>query len=362
MATGLQEYVDRGLITQKQNALAAKAQAAKQKYTGAASPVNNTAMIARDQAVQRGTAGGQASQLMTTQVQPQGRLIGAGANGAITPTGARPLTGWDALVQRLNNTGTAAPTTPGYDIGAGYKSALDARIAAINAGRDAEIAAQNKLISELPGQYDPMRNEAYTNDQVAQRQLRERMANLGAGAGGGTSLTFDTRRQMALQGQLGDINRQQAKAKTDAEFNIGQIGSKANAEINSATAEIEQQKQQALRDEAWKGKDYDLQKKASDLSQKQFDQAVKDGKFDQAYQLWQSKSISAAQFKKMTGIDVKRYQSSRGSKKSKSGKTGDDYANPTNNQNPKTLNAYNQAHAGYVSGQGYWNENGPWSP
>jgi hypothetical protein len=174
-----------------------------------------------------------------------------------------------------------------------YNNTLAGKLAAIQGQVQSGTAEYQRQISQAPSTYQPMRNETYTNDQLAQRALRERLANMGLGASGGKSLTLENQREMSLQNKLGDINRQQQKFIDDANFQIAQLQNQGRYQEAQAVAEVAAQMNQALQEDYWQR------------------QEQKEAQTDRYYQMFLNKNITAAQFKKLTGISVQRARSGR---------------------------------------------------
>jgi hypothetical protein len=210
------------------------------------------------------------------------------------------------------------PTSKYYNqtITDAYNSALKARLEAIAGQVAAGTAGYQKQLAEAGQKFDPLRNEAYTQDQLAQRALRERMANMGLSATGGKSMTLESQREMSLQNRLGEINRQQKQLETDAQFEINRLIAQGEYEKAQAVAEEAARMNEALMNEYWRQQEYGLSERGTKLQEEQFAQQKKDAEIDRYYQMFVNGHITAAQFKKKTGITVQQARS-RGSSKGK---------------------------------------------
>lgn len=346
---------------------------------------------------------------------------------------------------------TAATATPNFQ--GMYDTSLANQKAAIQAGVDAGKLDLQNTISNAGKEYDPLRNEAYVNDQAAQRQLQERMANMGMSATGGKSMTLDSQRNMSLQNRLGDISRQQQQVVDDANLQINKLVAEGRVQEAQAVADEANKLNDRLTEDYYKTKEYNMQQSQIDYGKqrdaigdtryadetaygrqrdtmadktqqeqfayqkerdtaedtwqreqfnyqkgrdttedewrqaqadyqksrdtigdaqweknfgmqegqfeyqklrdavtdeqwkKNFSSQEKSEAFNKAWTMYSSGRLTAAQFKKMTGIEPKKVSSSRKSKKKSSGKTGDDYAGA----NPYTQNESNQEKAALVT-------------
>lgn len=209
------------------------------------------------------------------------------------------ITSYADWIKGIKDTKTAA-----YAAAQPYESALQARLAQLKANRDIGINEQQALIDTSGQSYNPLRNEAFTQDQIAQKNLRERLANMGMGATGGTSQTLDLQRSMGLRGQLGQIGLQQQNYIDTARRKMAELGIQYGADETSAIKEIEAQKAQALQEQYWK--------------QVALEQQQEEARFSRAWALYQKKKITAKQFATMTGISVKAYAVKKKSKQPKS--------------------------------------------
>jgi hypothetical protein len=182
-------------------------------------------------------------------------------------------------------------STNNLDINKMYDDALKARNDAIEKSTQASQTGYKSQIDNAKNTYNPMRNEAYTQDQTAQRTLRERMANLGLGAGGGKSMTLDNQRQSALLNRMGDISRQQRQYEDNLKTEMSKLTAQGSADKAAAAAENYTQRNQALIGQDQWQKTYEMQQQAQ--------------KYTQAWELFKKKKISKSDFYNMTGIRLK---------------------------------------------------------
>lgn len=156
----------------------------------------------------------------------------------------------------------------------------------------------NTQKSKAPDIYNPLRDEAYTSTEAAERSRREAMANMGFSGAGGTSQTLQQRNSNALLNALGDISRQQQDYTNNVQLALDKLGIQKTAELNSLGSQIESQRNQAYLDQGNWEKNYSLQ-------QNQLDLTKSDSAFNKAYDLYIKKLITKKQFESMTGIDIR---------------------------------------------------------
>lgn len=150
---------------------------------------------------------------------------------------------------------------------------------------------QNQL-KHAPAQYQQLKNEAYVNNALAERARRESMANMGLSGLGGTSQTLEQRNTSRLLGTLGDASRQQQDYTDQVNLALANLGIKHNADLQSLAAGNAAQRSAALMEQA--------------RFEAQYDQTQQKNVFEQAYNLYKKKLITAAQFTAMTGIPLKK--------------------------------------------------------
>lgn len=179
-----------------------------------------------------------------------------------------------------------------------YDNLKSSQQQAIKGRYDAQRLELNAQKEKAPDIYNPLRNEAYANSEMAERSRREAMANMGLSAAGGTSQTLRQRNTNALLNTLGDISRQQQDYTNNIELALGKLGIQEGAEINSSDLQIDAQREQAMLDQGNWEKNYGLQ-------QSQYDLARSDSTFNKAFDLYSKKLITKKQFESMTGLDIR---------------------------------------------------------
>jgi hypothetical protein len=199
-----------------------------------------------------------------------------------------------------------------------YDSALGMRKDAINAGVEAGRLGYQRQIEQAPTTYQPLRNEAYTNDQMAQRTLRERLANMGMNATGGKSLTLENQRAMGLQNRLGDINRQQQKFIDDANFAIKELEAQGRYQEAQAVADSANSQIGTMIEDRWRNTENDWRKTEYEEDQRRYEQDRKDADTDRYYTMFLNGNLTAKQFKAKTGMTIQQAKA-RGGGKKKSG-------------------------------------------
>lgn len=138
----------------------------------------------------------------------------------------------------------------GQSIKKSAAKALKQRIAAINAAAEGKKAQYNYNLSQAGQTYQPQRNAAYTDFMGAQRTLRERMANLGLGAGGGTSLTANAQNSAILQNNLTAANLAQQNYINEQNQALQGINTDTQSQIAQAKADNAAALRQTLMNQA----------------------------------------------------------------------------------------------------------------
>jgi hypothetical protein len=215
-------------------------------------------------------------------------------------------------IQNLRKNITDTTQRPSYTVGATanaesirnqYQNSLQAELAKRQAEYNNALAGYQKQVADAPQAYQGLRNDAYTQNAIQQRQLRERMANLGLSGAGGQSLTLENNQRANLLNTVGEANRQQQAFIDNANLQMGNLQNTYNADIAALRAQYEAQQAQALQN------DYYNQLNA-DLQTAQAAQSMAQGQFEQAYNLYLRGAITPAQFEAMTGIKVQKLKSS----------------------------------------------------
>ncbi len=180
-----------------------------------------------------------------------------------------------------------------------YAKDLAAQKAQLKAGYDQNSAAYEKQMTEAAAQYQQLKNEAYVNNALAERTRRENVANMGLSGEGGASQTLQQRNEAALLETLGDASRQQQDYTDHVNLALANLATKYDADMAGVEAKNAASLSDALiRQNQWQA-DYDLQ------AQKMHEDEQQDI-FKQAYNLYLKRLITAAQFKAMTGVSLKR--------------------------------------------------------
>lgn len=225
------------------------------------------------------------------------RLIRAGATLKLpyAAKAAEPGSGGSA-----SSGGTVSETPPQWkttvdDI---YENSRTSQMAALQGQYDNQKLDYESQKSKAPEKFNPLRNEAYVNTEMAERSRKESMANMGLSGAGGTSQTHQQRNINTLLSTLGGISRQQQDFTDNVNFALGQLGTQFDANKRSINAQIDSEKSRAYLDQGNWEKNYGLQKGQLDLS-------ISDSTFNKAFELLKSSRITKKEFENMTGIDIR---------------------------------------------------------
>ncbi|MGI5850415.1 MAG: hypothetical protein ACOX8Q_10210 [Christensenellales bacterium] len=179
-----------------------------------------------------------------------------------------------------------------------YDQSLNAQKAKLKGRYDKGVAAYQKQLDDAPEQYQKLKNHAYVSHAQTERSRQEALANMGLSAAGGTSQTLQQRNTNTLLNTLGDVSRQQQDFTDNVNLALANLSTDYETDLSSLTAQMESDKNVAkLAQDQWQ-EGYELQ-------QKQFEQSQQDSIFSQAFSLYNKRLITKAQFKAMTGIDVR---------------------------------------------------------
>jgi len=118
-----------------------------------------------------------------------------------------------------------------------YDEQLKNSLDAAQKSYEASKIPYNYNISQAPATYQPQRNDAYTQNMSDQRTLRERMANYGLGASGGTSSKLENRLANSLQSNLNSINLNQQNYIDQQNNELAQLAAKNQANAADITAQ-----------------------------------------------------------------------------------------------------------------------------
>ena len=179
-----------------------------------------------------------------------------------------------------------------------YKNMLEAQKTKLDAAYQQNKTAYNKQLSDAPEQYQGIKNEAYTNNALAEQTRKENMANMGLSGAGGTSQTLQQRNQTSLLNTLGDASRQEQDYTDNINLALGGLTTQYNADTLSAEQQNAAELSGAIVSQGqWQS--------GHDLSQQQYEQSQKDSVFNQAWSLYQKRLITKKQFEQLTGYKLK---------------------------------------------------------
>lgn len=199
----------------------------------------------------------------------------------------------------MADTTTTTPTKTSQEmIDEQYASALKAQQESLKKDYDTSRMDYEAKLGQSDETYQPLRNEAYVNNALAEKTRRENMANMGLSGGGGTSLSLQQRNTGNLLSTLGDVSRAQQGYEDEIGLTLAKLDTTYAGSESSAAAENESQRL------------------AAQLAQGQFDQnyalseatlaeTKRSNTFDQYYQLYKTGRITKGEFELATGIDLK---------------------------------------------------------
>jgi hypothetical protein len=179
-----------------------------------------------------------------------------------------------------------------------YENLKKAQKANLDAGYAVSKNEYESQLEKSDETYQPLRNEAYVNNALAERARRENMANMGLSGEGGTSLSLQQRHTGNMLSTLGDISRQQQGYKDEIDLALANLDTTYQAGVNSMDADTEAQRIAAQLAQGQFDANYGL-------SADQLALQEKDSTFSTYYQLYKSKLITKKQFEQQTGIDLK---------------------------------------------------------
>jgi len=132
------------------------------------------------------------------------------------------------------------------DLKKNYGEQLTNKTAAQNQNYNAGIMPYNTAIQGADKAYQPKMNDVYSQTALSRRALAERMANMGMGAGGGTSQRATTDLSNAFLGGIKGVGLEK-QGFIDTQNNaISQAAAQNQAGIANLTAENTAGYQQAL--------------------------------------------------------------------------------------------------------------------
>jgi hypothetical protein len=185
-----------------------------------------------------------------------------------------------------------------------YDQSLEAQKQQLQAAYEKGKRDYETQLAQTGQKYQGMRNEAYVNQALAERVRRENMANMGLSGLGGTSQSWQQRNQTGLLNNLGSISRQQQDYTDQVNNAILGLGAQYNADLTSATADINAQRSAALVNQSNVDRQFGLSADQLQLQREAAQRQQTDASFSRAYNLYTNRLITAAQFEQMTGIPV----------------------------------------------------------
>lgn len=187
-----------------------------------------------------------------------------------------------------------------------YDKTLTAKRAQLQAQYQQNAAAYQKELKDAAAQYQTLKNDAYVDNALAEKSRKEAVANMGLSGEGGTALTWRQRNMTQLLTALGDASRQQQDHTDNVNLALANLGTQYSADVTDAQSDNAAQRSKALIEQGrWQaGHDMDLEKMARD--REKMVRETEKSLFEQAYKLYLKRLITAAQFKAMTGISLRR--------------------------------------------------------
>lgn len=137
-----------------------------------------------------------------------------------------------------------------------YAQQLKDKIAAQNASNSANKLKFTQNIGKADTLYGGLKGDAYTQNAVDKRNLAENMANMGMGAGGGTSLTASHNLKNNLLGNLASADLKKQGYIDEQNAGIAQADINNQAAIANITAENKMNLNTALLDQIKYMQDY----------------------------------------------------------------------------------------------------------
>ena len=204
-----------------------------------------------------------------------------------------------------------------------YDTLLSGQTAAQGKRYEAAQEPYKYNMSQADTMYQPVRNELYTQNSVAERALRERLANIGASGSGGLSQRKQQDLGLALQKGLTSADLEQQGYIDEQERGLTQLGYENEAQLLDITSQNEYSKSQALADLEAKllqsgiDMDSDLGKQIIDLTMGessalsqnelakiQAEQSQKNTDLNMYLNMYLNGRISKQQFRDMTGMEI----------------------------------------------------------
>jgi hypothetical protein len=193
---------------------------------------------------------------------------------------------------------TTTPPDQTGNIKQTYKDQLAAQQTKTNAAYDQNVAGYNKQLADAPEQYQSMRNQAYTENAMAEQSRKENMANMGLSGAGGTSQTLQQRNQPSLLSAVGDANRQQQDFTDNINLALGNLGTQHKAENLALVQQNQADLNAALTA-------YDQWKNGYQLDVEKFETEKKNSEFDRLWTLYKNKNIGIGQLEDLLDMKLK---------------------------------------------------------
>jgi len=169
---------------------------------------------------------------------------------------------------------TPAPTTSTSDmINQQSQAALAAKAAALAKARDTAVNGYNQQVDALPGQYQPLRNQASLQGEQNSRAITEQQASQGNWRSGANQ-TAQTANGASTANQIGGYNLQQQDAVNKLKQAIAQTQADYGYNMAGATADTESQRLAALISQSNTDKGLGMQQQQIDNQTSQFAQTL----------------------------------------------------------------------------------------
>ena len=123
-----------------------------------------------------------------------------------------------------------------------YRKTADAQKKKLDADYDISQRGLESQRDKVDETYQPLRNEAYVNNALAEKARKENMANMGLSGEGGTSLSLQQRNEGNRLSTLGDISRQQQGYGDEIDMALANLNTTYNASVGSVDADTEAQR------------------------------------------------------------------------------------------------------------------------
>lgn len=182
-----------------------------------------------------------------------------GAKAGASGQNFTPANSWKEVPKATSPT---QPQTPQYNIQAEINKLKEAQrqqaIAGLNKSRNQQLSNLGAEQAKIQPMYYGLRNQASTESQQQGKNFSEFLAQRGlsnAGASGQAELS----RNVALQGQIGNLNQQEAQANQDISRRMTDVNNAYESDLQSANAGIEAQGLQQLINQMNQDRAYNLQ-------------------------------------------------------------------------------------------------------